>query len=111
MGPDQGQPAPPPQALIEPLAVERVLPHKQRLERIDEAAALGLRAAIRAAEEGMPRDAGVRDDGQQPERRGASRDADIRSIERRRNPIPGEQRQRDVDDLHDFFFVRSATLA
>jgi hypothetical protein len=93
------------------MAIERILPDEQRLERIDETATLGLRATIRAAEERLPGDAGVRDDGQQPERRAASRHADIRSVDDRRNAIPGEQRQRDIGDLHGVFLVLSTTVA
>ena len=85
---------------VEPLAVERVLPHHDRLQKADQPGAVEAGRVRRGAEKGVALDALVGHDPQQAEVALAGRPRRVVAVGGRRNALPGEQGQSDVGDLH-----------
>ena len=106
---DACHPRPRPQQTVEPLAVERVLAHHDRLEETDEARPVEARRVRRGAEKGVALDALVGDDAQEAKIALAGRPRRMVAIGRRRHGVPGEQGQGDVGDLHRGLLKGSAS--
>ena len=88
-----------PQIDDERFAMQRIPAHQHGLEMRDQPLPVGGRRIRRRAEKGVALDAVVGGDAQQPERARAGEPA-VLAVLRRRDVVPGEQRERDVGDLH-----------
>jgi hypothetical protein len=86
--------------LIEALAIEGVLTHHDGLEELDQRLAVQVGAALRRAQKRMALDAVVRLDREQAEVTLAAEASGVPAVGRRGDIGPGEQRERDVGDLH-----------
>src|SRR6185295_1256288 len=93
--------APLPEGVVEALAAERILAQDDGLQHLDQGDAVEVRAAHRRAQERVPGDALVGGEREEAQLALAAEPAGVAAVGRRRDAGPGEQRERDVGDLHD----------
>ena len=89
-----------PQQLVEPLAVERVLAHDDRLQKADQRRPVEARRVRGRAEKSMAFDAVISLNPEQAEIAFAGRPRGVVAVNRRWDAVPRKQRQADIGDLH-----------
>src|SRR5690606_2802868 len=91
-----------PQALQQPLAVERIVPDQKRLQVADQRARIVAGRPAGRAEEGMAFQPLIGPQGDKAQIARAGKAACVLAVLRRRNAIPREQGDRDIGDLHAY---------